>query len=283
MVHDVCNPLDEKIRDTLRISINNLVQNSNVIWQSDADHRRKVIQVQNDIVVKVIPQIRDYTEVSSLQFLAQHCPDIPAPRFLGFVLGGTTGYIFMTRIHGTTLERVWKDLSYEQKCCLQGQLQSVISQMRAVQNPSKNVLGGVGGEGCKDARQSERHCKARLTTCAQYRRFQFSCPRFGGSAYLALLQTLWSPRQCPAVFSHGDLRPENILVTIDENGCYMLTGLIDWENSGFYPDYFESTKATNNLSTTEESDWYSFLPHDAAPATYPIEWLLDRIWDVHVA
>lgn len=40
------------------------------------------------------------------------------------------------------------------------------------------------------------------------------------------------------VFTHGDLRPDNIIV---KDG--RITGIIDWEMSGWYPDYWEFAKA----------------------------------------
>ena len=40
------------------------------------------------------------------------------------------------------------------------------------------------------------------------------------------------------VFTHGDLDPRNILV---EEGH--VTGIVDWEQSGWYPGYWEYVKA----------------------------------------
>ena len=40
------------------------------------------------------------------------------------------------------------------------------------------------------------------------------------------------------VFSHGDLRPANIIV---KDGH--ITGIIDWELGGWYPEYWEFVKA----------------------------------------
>lgn len=47
-----------------------------------------------------------------------------------------------------------------------------------------------------------------------------------------------SERDHSIVFSHGDLRPQNILVK-DEK----VIGVIDWEFSGWYPEYWEFAKA----------------------------------------
>lgn len=81
----------------------------------------------------------------------------------------------------------------------------------------------------------------------------------------------------------GDLRPENITVQYDNHNKYLISGILDWEKSGFYPDYFESTKATSNMSTSDTNDWYLYLPRCASPTRHPSPWLVDRIWDIHIA
>ena len=85
------------------------------------------------------------------------------------------------------------------------------------------------------------------------------------------------------VFSHGDLRPANIVVKSDQQGDYSVSGVLDWEMGGFYPDYWESVKATNTMSPQEEDDWYIHLPACASPTSYPLHWLVDRKCDIHVA
>jgi aminoglycoside phosphotransferase len=50
------------------------------------------------------------------------------------------------------------------------------------------------------------------------------------------------------VFSHGDLKHHNIMV---EGG--RITGFIDWESAGWYPDYSDFTTAG------EDFWWYRFV------------------------
>jgi len=65
----------------------------------------------------------------------------------------------------------------------------------------------------------------------------------------------------------------------DEDGTWKIVGVVDWESSGFYPDYWETVKMTNNLVPSEESDWYRYLPQTLSPSRYPTQWLVDRLWD----
>ena len=49
-------------------------------------------------------------------------------------------------------------------------------------------------------------------------------------------------------FTHADLNPRNILVDqkitkSDGSTDWRVTGIVDWENSGHYPEYWDCTKA----------------------------------------
>lgn len=47
--------------------------------------------------------------------------------------------------------------------------------------------------------------------------------------------------------SPGDLRKDNITVKLDENGKCIVNGIIDWEDAGFYPEWYESTQLTRTM------------------------------------
>ncbi|EGD87049.1 hypothetical protein H112_05570 [Trichophyton rubrum D6] len=66
--------------------------------------------------------------------------------------------------------------------------------------------------------------------------------------------TSWREIQC--VFTHGDLRPDNITVEPSDDYQFRVTGLLDWEYSGFYPEYYELIRSTNGLSPSVDNDWY---------------------------
>lgn len=80
------------------------------------------------------------------------------------------------------------------------------------------------------------------------------------------------------VFTHSDLRPANIRV-VERDGKWVISSIIDWEFSGFYPDYWESLKITNTMGQWEDSDWFHYLPESLSPIHNARRWLLGRIWD----
>ena len=79
------------------------------------------------------------------------------------------------------------------------------------------------------------------------------------AARLALLRhlvfsTLQGPNQI--VFTHGDLQPKNIMlhrVTNSDGSTSLDLKLIDWETSGWYPEYWEFCNAA--FSARIRPDW----------------------------
>ena len=65
------------------------------------------------------------------------------------------------------------------------------------------------------------------------------------------------PDDATVIFTHADLNPRNIMVS-PESPC-RITALIDWEQSGWYPDYWEFCKAEFTVVT--RSEWATeYLP-----------------------
>ena len=69
------------------------------------------------------------------------------------------------------------------------------------------------------------------------------------------------------------------MVRQDPAGAWSVVALIDWETSGFYPEYWEAVKATNLLNPSDRYTWYKYIPDSISPKRYPIDWLVDRLWD----
>jgi hypothetical protein len=58
------------------------------------------------------------------------------------------------------------------------------------------------------------------------------------------------------------------MVELADNNKYMVSRILDWEYSGFYPDYHESVRCTNCPSPYEEDDWFFYLPECVSPKLY---------------
>ncbi|KAL7654478.1 hypothetical protein ACMYSQ_006486 [Aspergillus niger] len=77
------------------------------------------------------------------------------------------------------------------------------------------------------------------------------------------------PSAAPYIFTHGNLTSANIMV---ENGS--LTGILDWEASGYFPVWWEFTCAGIGLGE-EDRDWRDLLQEYMPDLSEAREWWLD--------
>ncbi|KAJ5579837.1 uncharacterized protein N7459_005822 [Penicillium hispanicum] len=268
---------------TLANSLKKLLWDSPKLWEGPA--RGIVVQCSDNIVAKVVVGNEDSTEYTSMQFLAKQAPEIPAPRVHGFIALGPCGVLFMSRVPGITLAQAWPTLSHDGKLSIQQQLEEIFHRLRSLP-PENRDIGGVRGEGAKEFRISEIDLFKDIRTPQEYSDLQFSARHYGSNTYVDFLRSFLKnedPSMLRPVFTHGDLRTANIMVEREPSvGHYTITGIIDWEDSGFYPAYHESHTLTHNLSPVDEDDWYLYLPRNISPSEFPIRWLVDRLWDIHL-
>jgi hypothetical protein len=91
------------------------------------------------------------------------------------------------------------------------------------------------------------------------------------------------------VLTHGDLHPRNIMVSIMPNdlsdkseatpGVFIVTGLLDWEMCGWYPEYWEYVKALHTITPGDGfDDWYACLPPAIGvwPGEHAVDVMLSR-------
>lgn len=178
---------------------------------------------------------------------------------------------------------VWTQLDFTQKTSVQNQLNQILIDLRSLTLPDGMCLGGVAGEGCKDAKRHFRRSTTPIKTVNDFEKLQFPQPSFSGHVFADLLRQFSplrqsSPMEYHCVFTHGDIRPDNIAVEIGDDGNCQVTGLLDWEYSGFYPDHYESIKVTNCMAPNEHDDWYQYLPECISLRKYKEWWLIDRLW-----
>ncbi|KAI2888630.1 hypothetical protein CBS63078_10470 [Aspergillus niger] len=272
--------------NSLMLSLKGLLWSSKKLWENPA--RGVVVKCDEDIVAKAVTGNNDYTEYTSMQYLMNQAPDIPAPRPHGLVAFGPFRVIFMSYIPGTTLAQTWPSLLHEEKLSIQRQLDDIFCRLRTLRQSNDGALGGICGEGVKELRVDECALFKGITTAKEFQDLQFSARHHGSTTYVKLLRSFLehdaSTLARGSVFTHGDVRTSNIMVKQDPSsgGQYVVTGIIDWEDSGFYPFYYECTVMTRNLSLVDEDDWYLYLPESISPLKFPVRWLVDRLWQIHL-
>ncbi|OJT14177.1 hypothetical protein TRAPUB_9288 [Trametes pubescens] len=240
-----------------------------MVWESGV---RAVIQISRDVAVKVTRSL-DHDEHDVMRYLEERIPAIPAPRALGLVTVGATAFMFMTLIPGTTLEARWPSLSPEAKRKIRWVLDATLLALRRVELPPGEPFGTpVGRHLCKDARNDIRVSSSPIYSEAAFNDYLMhrSSPRVATSYKSWLRSMLREDHRI--LFTHGDFHPRNVMITDGDDP--ELTGIIDWEMSGFYPEHWEYLKAMNTRSVTDTDDWWDYLP--PCILGYDQEVVLDR-------
>ncbi|KAF4772736.1 hypothetical protein HER10_EVM0008955 [Colletotrichum scovillei] len=257
-----------------------LLAKSEVLYESEWAASVMVFRLNENIVVKVTSDEGfALTEHRSLCYLKRHLPSFPSPQPHGLIEFDNYYFLFTSFIPGVSLEKVWPQLGDVEKRAVKSQLERLLSTLRSLPRPEGLPLGDILEGGCRDARRGVRLSSKTIMDAAQFEDFIFAGSQTASSLYTNLLRTLMPTLPAACVFSHGDIRPGNIIVCQCSDGTYRVAGVIDWESSGFYPEYWDCVKATNNLTPRDRSDWYQYLPMSISPQRYPIQWLVDRLWD----
>ncbi|KAH7195958.1 hypothetical protein DER44DRAFT_814612 [Fusarium oxysporum] len=160
---------------------------------------------------------------------------VPVPRVLDLVADSRNTYLLTTGLRGEPLARAMDMLSDRDCQEFVDQMQSFISQIRAIPPVDpKNHICNTLGQACSDPRIRDGNPIGPFddeASFSQYLRHPDDPARRGHQA----------------VFTHADLNLRNILVDkvtrLDGTRGWAVSGIVDWENSGFYPEYWDCTKA----------------------------------------
>ena len=72
------------------------------------------------------------------------------------------------------------------------------------------------------------------------------------------------------VFTHGDLDQSNILVSKAGSGPARIVAIIDWHQSGWYPEPWEELKA--HSVAYPDLDWKNYIPMQPTKKEYTYSW-----------
>ncbi|KAK4614226.1 hypothetical protein CLAFUW4_09530 [Fulvia fulva] len=180
---------------------------------------------------------RHRAEFETLRLVEKYTT-IPAPRPIDTLQYQGKSYLLMTRVPGRPIGTLLTGMTDEQLQKATQDLGGYLEQLRSIPNNSSTgaqICNSVGG-GILDWRigESQLH-ELTFATVTDFHQFLTA-------DYSRHLQEKARPshdKKHNIVFTHGDLNPRNILA--DETGA--ITGIVDWECSGWYPEYWEYTKA----------------------------------------
>lgn len=141
--------------------------------------------------------------------------------------------LIMTAVPGQTLEAVFHRLSYSEREQLSKDLKSVLSQLRCIPNQTPYVFGNSHGGPLNDHRFPSGTCGP-FRLISEFNAFLVH-PYVRNETKDKISAVHARPYR--SFFTHADLHPSNILI---DRG--RLSGIVDWECAGFYPEYWEYTK-----------------------------------------
>lgn len=220
---------------------------------------RQIIGLNSNVVVKCGWDV-DPAEHYLLEYLHIHCPTMRSPEPLGFFVLDHQLHLFMTRIKGVTLHSRWPSMTLSQKTSVCSKLDAMLTDLHAIPWTPGVPLGSlIPPHICKDARLYVR-TSGPIYNEAEFNDFLLRTPlKSISSSYLKWLRScLRDDHQI--ILSHGDLNPKNIILLDEQDGNVSISGIIDWEMGGWYPEYWDALKALNVRSTNDESDWWCNLP-----------------------
>ncbi|KAF2129861.1 kinase-like protein [Dothidotthia symphoricarpi CBS 119687] len=237
---------------TLRLALEDLLTQGNVLYQY---FQRAVVRISPDTVVK-INKSQDTTEVHILDHIRKHTQELPVPTPLGMIRIGKWAYTFTSFIPGISLDSVWSNLSLDKKCHVREQLNHHFAELRRLPIPSEEgYLGGGLPLICKGGHRFRKESSTPIANNAQFNDFLLddSCMEQARLDYVRGCM----PSDHRIVMTHGDLCPLNILVESED--VLTITGIVDWETGGAYPEYWEYVNAFRS-SFIDRSDWCLYLP-----------------------
>ncbi|KAM0228839.1 hypothetical protein ACHAPO_010476 [Fusarium lateritium] len=195
-------------------------------------------------------------EADALRFVSTNSK-VPVPEVFETIVELETGvtFIIMEYIDGKTLGDLWPSLEASDKLEITNQLRAALQNLRSLEPQSPSYFGSVDRQPLLDGifwtpgqdpstsgpfNTEEELNQGILKRLAEYE----------PQAHLTLLRTLMNATLCnhQVKFTHGDLQPKNILAKRtgsdgSQRQKYEVI-IIDWEISGWYPEYWEFCNAT---------------------------------------
>lgn len=216
--------------------------------------RHKIVKIQR----QEEGELTHLIEATTMQYVATHT-SMPVPKVHCTFERNGQGYIVMDRIRGQTLHATLDSLHAASRKSIFDQLRAAFDELRSLEPPSLAVQSCVGGS-LSDSRIVHSDDKrfgpfesiaAFHLWLRQYRQLPLSNPLWSdeeAAAVEKMIRCQDSGSWPPPVLTHADLHASNILVHNDK-----VTGIVDWDSAGWYPNYWEYTSAwcAANIKTEE--------------------------------
>ncbi|KAJ5121079.1 uncharacterized protein N7515_009040 [Penicillium bovifimosum] len=190
------------------------------------------------------------SELAALKYVAEHT-SIPVPKDFNAHYYDDNLYIEMEYVRGMNLETAFyrNHLSQEQTKYIVAEVAGYISQLRKLEPPREGIVASATHDEVMDHRIGSDtfgpfsshdgfHSYIRAGVSIE------NCAKSIGPEV-----TECHTRRYRSCFAHADLAPRNIMV---DNG--KVSAIVDWQFGGWYPEYWEYTKA--HYGPINLPEWY---------------------------
>ncbi|KFY29718.1 hypothetical protein V494_08526 [Pseudogymnoascus sp. VKM F-4513 (FW-928)] len=184
---------------------------------------------------------------------------IPAPRaYEASAAQDGAVSIRMDYIEGESLQDLWPDMSEEDRQDICKQLREIITTMQSAESKT-GVIGSCGGGIFRECRRMGEYTGGPFEDEAAFNNYT---TKLIGTTPTDINRALHSQLRTDhrIVFSHGDLSQHNIIIK-----DMKIAGLIDWEFSGYAPEYWEYVKFFEVQA--KHKDWREYAKY-IFPRTY---------------
>ncbi|SPQ21779.1 a4c82a13-a3d1-47be-8447-19bb477f167b [Thermothielavioides terrestris] len=176
-------------------------------------------------------------EYRALELVRRHT-DVPVPRPLDLVSDDKRSYLLTSAVPGCHVGLRINNMSDEEVSSLVRDLRRWLEHIRSIPKrvAPEYEISNAAGEGCYDFRILAG------VDCPDTRGVIFG-PYKNEDDFNSILQCGALPDVAhraghKIVFTHGDINMHNVMVKDGK-----LSGIVDWECAGWYPEYWEYTKA----------------------------------------
>ncbi|PYH37125.1 phosphotransferase family protein [Aspergillus neoniger CBS 115656] len=201
------------------------------------------------------------TEAQCLWMLKRVFGDkVPVPELYGWRIDEQGHvFIYMELIRGRTLHDSWDDLDSDDKKALCDQLCQIIGQLRQLRHhPSDSkYIGSISRQSPQDYVLREQKPTGPFSEIKEFNDWFTGLPqaRLAPSDRYEDPWREFLPDTGDIKFTHADLHRGNIIVS--SSGPARVLAIVDWAQSGWYPDYWEYCKALYTCWYEDEwrRDW----------------------------
>ncbi|WPH01061.1 Hypothetical protein R9X50_00389600 [Acrodontium crateriforme] len=202
---------------------------------------------------------------------------VPVPELFGWRRYRDRNFIYMSLIEGKTLHVAWPILTETEKRSISARLSRIIVDLHQITCTifSDALIRSINGGAVQDRFFEFNYEGGPFASIQSYNNWLVAAgtrqtPQLEG--YMDGPFREFFPDKGNVYFTHGDLTLTTIMVS-EISGCMSVTAVIDWEQAGWYPEYWEYCKLlcgvdyehewrearwANQLMNPFEDEWTAF-------------------------